>query len=54
MLTSQNTKKQIDMFLTNPANALVIESPMREAGLEITYKLIRNLLGLKPDYILEN
>jgi len=54
MLTSQNTKKQIDMFLTNPANALVIESPMREAGLEITYQLIRNLLGLKPDYILEN
>ncbi len=54
MLISQNTKRQIDLFLVNPSNSLVIESPVRGAGIEMSYGLIRKLLKLPDDYILEN
>ncbi|HUY53459.1 MAG TPA: hypothetical protein VMV24_02700 [Candidatus Dormibacteraeota bacterium] len=54
MLISQNTKRQIDLFLVNPSNSLVIESPVRGAGIEISYQLIRKLLKLPDDYVVEN
>ena len=54
MLIAVNTKKQIDLFLSKPANALVIESPVRGSGQELASILIRQLLGLSEDYILDN
>jgi hypothetical protein len=54
MLVSQNTKRQIDLFLINPSNSLVIESSVRGSGLEISYELIRKLLKLSDDYVLED
>jgi DNA polymerase-3 subunit delta' len=54
MLVAQNTKKQIDLYLGNPANALVIESPVTGSGLELSEMIIKSLLGLSDKYVIEN
>jgi len=54
MLISNSSKKQIDLFLKDPSNSLVIESISQKSGLEVTDDLVKKLLGLKPDYDLDN
>jgi hypothetical protein len=54
MLISKNSKKQIDLFLKDPSNSLVIESNAYESGLEITYDLIKKLLDLNDNNDLDN
>lgn len=54
MLISKTSKKQIDLFLKDPSNSLVIESNAQESGLEITYDLIKSLLGLNENNDLDN
>ena len=54
MLISQNTKKQIDLFISKPSNSLIIESPARGLGLDISYDLVRRVLELPADYDLDN
>jgi len=53
MLISNSSKKQIDLFLKNPGNSLIIESTAQESGLEITYDLIKKLLELSENYDLD-
>jgi len=54
MLISKTSKKQIDLFLKDPSNSLVIESNAQESGLEITYDLIKKLLELNDNNDLDN
>ena len=54
MLISKGSKKQIDLFLKDPSNSLVIESNAQESGIEITNDLVKKLLGLNENNDLEN
>lgn len=54
MLISQKSKRQIELFLENPSNSLVIESSVTGSGIEITYDLIKRTLGLNSNKSLEN
>ena len=40
MLISNSSKKQIDLFLKDPSNSLVIESISQKSGLEVTDDLV--------------